>query len=415
MSTTPPQEPSDTQSPTEDESEALHEVEQTEVEQTEVEQTEEEPSKLIVMQSSVANHAFAFFDKSKPMESALVDMLGELSPDNPRYQIRSFLYKLFSFLGNPLPPTWPLVEPSVFASYYHSLRDQISGLCVWIEGKKDIEFDKQMMPRFLGETVLYLMRLEYERPTSFNDVTDETLDLLAQRPQAIIDYDQLYCTADSTQRRADRMIQEFDAPDSKVLFVGDDDLVSVVLAPRFSGEVHMVDLDDRLLDFIGEKSPNVHRHKADFVFDGVDAALYQQYDAVALDPPWGYYRLWCFLEKAMFCLKDNRHARIYMSFCPLHLENQQRKMHRFQKRLTKLGFTFDSIETAFNLYSLSLDDQPEVPGRLDALLPDVESTLLDFIRHVPYVHSQLYVLRRLPYFQPNPVQKWFFKWWNRAK
>jgi len=133
-------------------------------------------------------------------------------------------------------------------------------------------------------------------------ITPEVLELLGTRPEAIIEYDQLYCTPDSTERRIERILQEFGDEKHRVLFLGDDDMGSVVLASRFKGEVHMMDLDDRIHEAVAEKAPSVFRHKVDFVQGGVPVEFYQTFDAVILDPPWDFYRLWCFLDKAMFCL-----------------------------------------------------------------------------------------------------------------
>jgi len=176
----------------------------------------------------------------------------------------------------------------------------------------------------------------------------------------------------------------------------------------------MIDLDDRLHEYIARKAPQVIRHKADFIYKGIDQSLCESFDAVLLDPPWDFYRLWCFLDKAIFCLKQSPHARIYLSYCPLVLEHREQKMAQFQDRVARRYMTFDSIEPAFNLYSLSRTDQPDLQTRLDPDMPPMESPLLTLLRELPFVHTQLYVLRRLPHVAMGRLRRAFFHWWHRA-
>ena len=336
----------------------------------------------------------------------------ELPKNHPRYRIRHFLHRLFRFLGSELPAEWPDVSPTVHCESMTFLQDHLEQLYHYVEHQNEFDLDQQLMPRYLGETALYLMRVDYIYPVEMHTASEEAFQVLADRPQAIIEFDQLYCSPDSTERRANRIRERFDYPGSRVLMLGDDDLVSVLLSQNFQGEVHMIDLDDRLLEYIGSKCPNVHLHKADFLYKGIPPELYQTFDAVMLDPPWTFYHMWCFLDKAMYCLKDDPQARLFLSYCPLLLEHRQKMMAQFQRRVALRGFTFDSIETAFNLYDLSPEDLPDFQSRLDKFLPPIESPLLEFLRQLPYAHAQLYVLRRIPHYRPNVFRRWFFKWWN---
>ena len=335
-----------------------------------------------------------------------------LAPRHPRYKIRDYLHRIFRFLGLPLPEEWPAVPPSTYGEYLKFLRNNLRGFYNFISNVPELNEDQRSMPIHMGETVYYLYYLDWHYPDSYNDPDPELEKLLEDRPLAITEYDQLYCTPDSTKRRADKVREEFDYPESRVIFLGDDDLISVELARNFKGEIHVVDLDQRLLNFISSKAPSVKLHRADFILRGLKPEFYQAFDAALLDPPWDYYRLWSFLEKALFCLKDSPEARVFLSYCPLVLDQRQGKFGKFQSRLAKLGFCFESIHLAFNLYDLSPRHLPDLQERLDKILPDLNSPLLDKLRLVPFVHSNLYVIRRLNKFKLNPLRKLFFYWWN---
>lgn len=361
-------------------------------------------------------------DAITEVQDPLAEWKGQLPPmewmerlpqDHPRYRIRIFLHCLFRYLGSELPEAWPNVEPTVFRENMGFLEKHLHSLYQYVDSQDAFDRDKQLMPRYLGETTLYLMRVDYENPELMHTASEESMALLEERPHATIDFDQLYCSPDSTERRANRIRELYDVEGCRVAMIGDDDLVSILLGQNFQGEVHVLDLDDRLLNFIKEKAPAVQTHKADFFFDGIDSSLYQTFDAAMLDPPWTLYHMWCFLDKAIFCLKDDPNARIFLSYCPLLLEHRQEKLGEFQRRVALRGFTFDSVETAYNLYELSPEVQPDFQNRLDQFLPSIASPLLDFLRQIPYAHAQLYVLRRIPNYKPPFWRRWFFYFWNK--
>lgn len=340
-----------------------------------------------------------------------------LAATHPRRHIRHFLRRLFAMLGVPLPASWPEVDLITYGAHVQALRERLDQLYTYLDSQQQWTIDQRLMPRYIGETAIYLCQIDYEQPEARHDPPQSLVETLADRPKAIIDYDQLYCTPDSTARRVTRILRDFGDSDARILFLGDDDLGSVALAHHpdgFHGEIHMIDLDDRLHEYIARKAPHVIRHKADFILKGIDPALCESFDAVVLDPPWDFYRLWCFLDKAIYCLKQSPHARIYLSYCPLVLEHRQKMMAQFQARVASRYLTFDSIETAFSLYSLSPDELPDLQTRLDPLLPPMDSPFLDLLRELPYVHTQLYTLRRLPYVSMGPVRRALFRWWNRA-
>lgn len=338
----------------------------------------------------------------------------QLPPKHPRWRIRNFLHHLFGVLGEPLSDAWPAVSAQEFGACMGILRKRLQPLYDYTETQAAWSMERRFMARYLGDTACYLMRLDWSQPDAVHDGDEAIRALLSDRPRAITDYDQLYCSVDTAVRRAQRVRESFDDPHCKVLMLGDDDLISVVLAQSFQGDIHMVDLDDRLHEYIAEKAPRVQRHKADFIGGGLPMELFGAFDAVMLDPPWNHYRLWCFIEKAMFALKETTDARIYLSYCPLILEYHDQKIDRLLSRLASFGFTFARIETAFNLYDLSPDDLPDFPQRLAPHIPPVESPLLDILCRIPYAHTQLYALRRLPYERPNWLRRKLFTWWNRA-
>ena len=332
----------------------------------------------------------------------------------PRQKIRAFLRNLCDGVGLALPENWPAVPPSELASLRKALRDRIDGLYQFIDSQASISLTQKRYARFFPETTMQLLRLDWCQAESYHEASEEVVGRLEGRPPAVVAYDQLYCTPDSTQRRIHRILQSVPAePNSRVLFLGDDDLGSVVLAPGFVGETHVIDLDNRLLEFIQERAPSVTRHKVDLFSDGIPKAMKGAFDAVVLDPPWDEYGCWSFLNKAIVCLKQEPHARIFWSFCPLQMELAGAPVARLWKRLAAHGFTAEAIETSFNLYDLVATETDEYQALMKIYLPEVDSLLLQLMKQAPYAFAHLYRLRRIEHFKLG----WRAKlqlWWHTS-
>jgi len=331
-----------------------------------------------------------------------------------RARLRGFLRQLFDTLGDPLDDGWPDVPPEVYHGHMARLRGQIDGLYSYIDRLKSLNKGQKLLARFLPESALQLLRHDWMAPAGALAVDPVDEARLSSRPPPEVDFDQLYCTIDSTARRARRISAAYGAPSDRVLFMGDDDLGSVLLAPQFPGEIHALDLDERLLSYIEEAAPEVHRHRYDLMQRGVPARWFESFDAVVLDPPWDYHGAWAFLTKAIYCLKQTRTARLFLSFCPLQLEIQGRYMPRFWRRLTRLGLTCETITPCFNLYDLKTIDTPAYDALFEYHLPQIESPLMDLLRQTPFTYAHMYELRRIEAFQMNRLTRAMFRWWHAA-
>lgn len=174
----------------------------------------------------------------------------------------------------------------------------------------------------------------------------------------------------------------------------------------------MLDLDDRLLAYVKNTAPSITTHKFDLIGKGVPIEFYETFDAVVLDPPWDIWGAWAFLSKAFYCLKRSRHARIYLSFCPLLLELEGKNMARFLKKITKHGFGFETIIPRFNIYDLAPIDTPDYGALMEDYIIQVDSPLMDILQKAPYAYAHLYELRRQDGMQLSKWRQFLFRWWN---
>ena len=334
----------------------------------------------------------------------------ELWSHNPREQIRPFLHDVFRCLEGEIPLEWPLCDVKEYARLYRAFYDGVNEIYDAADRMRSLTPRMHMALRLMGESALYLMKHDWEHPREFHQPSAQTVELVAHRPEAILDYDQLYCPPESSQRRIERVLQ-WVTPASRVMFLGDDDLGSLLLSRCFEGEIFVAELDQRLLDYVHERAPDVTTLPIDLFLGGIPKSLLRTFDAVVLDPPWDHYHLWCFLYKAMICLKRSEKARIFMSFCPLYLEYMQRKKHVFERRLASWGLQIDQLTPGFHMYSLQGTEFMEM---VHSFVPDIELPLLNILKNVPFGFSHLYELRWNPSAQPGALRSRLLEWWHSA-
>lgn len=329
---------------------------------------------------------------------------------NPRDRIRRYLKELFELMGTPLPLEWPEVPKQAYVQLRDQLFRQIERELSFVHGQSHLHKHQKIYARFFTETTRSLFEMDWNQPYPIHEASEETMVRLAERPGAVgPEFDQLYCTPDSTQRRTEVLLQSHDPAHSRVFFLGDDDLGSVLLAPHFEGEegeVHVLDIDDRILAHVKARVPSVHCHKIDLVKGLIPESLAASFDAVVLDPPWDRYECLMFLDKAICFLNNSPSARIYLSFCPIQMELYRNGMAHFFRHLAKRGMTLDSVTPVFNLYSLDEQDTPSFRQELDEALPALDAPVFQHMRGVPYAYSNLYVIRRTLESQ--------IRWWREA-
>lgn len=126
---------------------------------------------------------------------------------------------------------------------------------------------------------------------------------------------QLTCDRESRARVVNLLVDDFPYG-ARVLFLGDDDLISVG-ASETGFDVTVIDVDDRLGPILSGR-PRLDFHLADVR----DELTLGQFDAVVLDPADGSVALDAWLTQAHACLSPTPGSRIYLSV----------NMHRLARR-----------------------------------------------------------------------------------
>jgi hypothetical protein len=175
---------------------------------------------------------------------------------------------------------------------------------------------------------------------------------IAAAPAAREDLDHVSATADTAARRAVWLDGTFDLTGAHVLCVGDHDLTSLALgAVRHDVEITVVDLDERLLDFIdrtaAERGYRVRCEYADLRFGLPDAAR-DWADLVFTDPPYTPEGVQLFLGRGLQGMRDRANGRLVMAygFSPLHPALGV----KVQRSVYDLDLAVEAILPAFNRY-----------------------------------------------------------------
>jgi len=328
------------------------------------------------------------------------------------FRIQSFLQELMEILGYGLPSDWPEISNQEYTELRTFLRERVNDLYHYIDNHPKCKPHHKIFTRIFPEISLRLLELDRIRPPALYKEEIEDEGLGTERPQPQLAFEQIFCTPNSSLRRVEQILTSVDPFEGKILLLGDDDLLSLLLTSRFYGEIHVADLDLRILEHINRYAPSVILHHVDFVLGGIPRSLKESFDAVVLSAPFYKSGLWAFLYKALFCLKINADARIFLSLFPIAMEEERKTLVVFWKKLAALGLTCERLHPTFNVYDLRKIKSLEYQELIKIYKAPIESLLLDTCYQAPYIYSDFFELRRLAHTRPQALRKKLLDWWH---
>ncbi len=220
------------------------------------------------------------------------------------------------------------------------------------EIKKKIEdYQKLLRPEcakvLLGSleaTKEFMKYLFYQEDVTFDFTNFEG------RPSLKAEWGQAYCNEASCLKRVKLLLRDFTDDNTRVLFLGDDDLTSLVLKSLSNFEVHVIDIDDELLQFIKKKNPAIHTRTID-LNKKIPEDMAGYFDAISLHPYLNLDGIKMFLKGAVDCLQKHKNSRIYMTSWPLALTDNEYVI--LQRTIIDSQLIFREIITNFDCYDLS--------------------------------------------------------------
>jgi len=210
-------------------------------------------------------------------------------------------------------------------------------------------FNSAMCPECHGKTVTL---------SPFKWLVKEFESLTFERPKAISEYDQGYVDSTDTVARVIFMYQLGDIEGKNIILLGDDDLTSLaLLASGFPKQVTVLEIDQRILNFIEKKAALKGWNNLEVIRYDVREPLPDQfkgkYDVFLTDPVETIGGLRLFLSRCVEALKGEGSIGY---FGLTHLEASRQKWWNIQKDILEMGFTITDIVRGFHTYLLERDD-----------------------------------------------------------
>lgn len=177
-------------------------------------------------------------------------------------------------------------------------------------------------------------------------------DLIRSAPVSNPSLDHVPATAETVVRRALWLDSSYDLDGSHILFVGDHDLTSLAMAMLCpQAEITVVDIDDRILEFIGSNARDLGMKirclHADFRL-GLPKSAVETADLVFTDPPYTPEGIKLFLARGVQGLRNTEHARLIMAYG--YSPRQPALGLSVQRAVLGLGLALEGIIPGFNRY-----------------------------------------------------------------
>lgn len=164
-------------------------------------------------------------------------------------------------------------------------------------------------------------------------------------------YDQWYMTADHSSFRAEFIRENGDLIDKKILFIGDDDLLSVAVSlTRLPKEVVVLEIDERIVEFVNKLGKDLNIPLSGRVYDirlPLDETLARQFDVFICDPTETMQGFSLFVSRGVSSLRSVGSA-VYFGLTAL--EASKKKWFQIQKLLHSMNLVVTEIRHNFTEY-----------------------------------------------------------------
>ncbi|OGI32637.1 hypothetical protein A2188_00710 [Candidatus Woesebacteria bacterium RIFOXYA1_FULL_43_9] len=205
------------------------------------------------------------------------------------------------------------------------------------------------------ESVKSVFECEYEIESSLLNLATgiSQEELLQKRLAPLRKYDQFTATSETVVKRAKLMNFLGDVKGKRILFLGDDDFTSILVAGlNLAEQITVLDIDSRILNSIKSISSENNSGIKTFEYDARNPLpndLVGQFDVVFTDPPYTSEGVGLFVSRAVDAIdKTNQTARVYICY-----GNSDRAKERFlpiYEKIIESGFMMRYVFDKFNRY-----------------------------------------------------------------
>jgi len=187
----------------------------------------------------------------------------------------------------------------------------------------------------------------------FGNVLEKFKKIFRDRPKETVEFDQGAVPPENSVRRVEFVYQRGDLENKKVLFLGDDDLTSISMAlTGFVDEIHVVEIDSRIVSYINETANKLSLNVEAELYDArnpLPEGFQGKFDTFLTDPVETVPGMRLFISRCITALKGRGSAGY---FGLSHYESSLKKWIDMEKDLLDMNFVVTDILRDFNHYLL---------------------------------------------------------------
>ncbi|GIW66800.1 MAG: hypothetical protein KatS3mg095_0698 [Candidatus Parcubacteria bacterium] len=190
----------------------------------------------------------------------------------------------------------------------------------------------------------------------FKDILNKFEEIIKNRPKAIPQYDQAFIKPEDVVRRVEFIHERGDLLNSKILVIGDDDLISIVLGlTKLPKIIYVVEIDQRITSFINNIAKKFNIKVKSLKYDvrtSLPKNLLSKFDVFITDPVETEKGLKIFLLRGMLSLKQGGSGYFGLTT----LESSLKKWYKIEKFILNNGFVITDIKRKFSVYPITKDE-----------------------------------------------------------
>ncbi|UCC19223.1 MAG: adenosylmethionine decarboxylase [Promethearchaeota archaeon] len=224
---------------------------------------------------------------------------------------------------------------------------------IWVKKNLNLAFDYDPLPKEFNN----IMK---EIPEEFKYLNNLE-GLLKDRPIPEFALDQSHADFSTIVKKVLYLLKKGDIEGRKIIFLGDDDVISLALGmTKLADEISVVDIDKRVLEFISQSSENLKYENFNVINhdlrESCPKAIMNKFDVVVMDPPYTIEGLRLFLKRASQVIKSSIsfNEKVYPIIgkkCLLSFGNKPpEEMQKLQLSILNHGFIINEMLPDFNHY-----------------------------------------------------------------
>ena len=223
----------------------------------------------------------------------------------------------------------------------------------WVKSHLSLEFDYDPLPENFDSTIQELS----EEFSYLNGIKN----YIENRPTPEFALDQSHADFSTVIKKTLYLLKKGDIEGRKLIFLGDDDLISLAVGlTKLAKDITVLDIDNRVLDYLSksvkELSINNFNVLPHDLREPCPTEILNKYDVVITDPPYTNEGLRLFLKRASQVLKSNiningKNYSIIGKKCVLSFGNKPPEdMQKLQFSILDHGFIINEMIPDFNHY-----------------------------------------------------------------